>query len=71
MKKKTFDFKELKGKTLSRDEMKTIVGGDVVYCTDCSGLDANSCWAKYCQNPNCWFTDMGESLFLCQCVGAC
>lgn len=70
MKKTQINFKDLKG-TLSRDEMKTIKGGDAVTCTECNGLDAGSCWARYCQSPRCWMHSDGEHTYLCQCVGDC
>jgi len=70
MKKKNFDFKALKG-TLTREEMKNIKGGDVITCTNCSGLDSASCWAKYCQSQNCWIYEDQEQVYLCQCSGGC
>ena len=70
MKKKNFDFKALKG-TLTREEMKNIKGGDVITCTNCSGLDSQTCYAKYCHSTNCWIYEDVESVYLCQCSGGC
>jgi hypothetical protein len=70
MKKTNFDFKDLQG-ALSRDEMKSIKGGDVIHCTDCTGVDPNVCWSKYCTSPNCWIHQDGENTYLCQCIGGC
>ena len=70
MKTSNFNFKDLKG-TLSREEMRTIKGGDVVRCTDCTGIDPGTCWAKYCTSDNCWIHQDGEQVYLCQCVGGC
>jgi hypothetical protein len=70
MKKKTINLKSLKG-ALTRDEMKTIKGGDVVFCTRCGEMDPNVCWAKYCQSENCWFMSDNTGTYVCQCQGDC
>ena len=70
MKTTKINLKSLKG-ALSREEMKSIKGGDVIYCTNCSGLDSGSCFAKYCQSKNCWIMQDGENVYLCQCSGGC
>jgi hypothetical protein len=70
MKTRKVDLKSLKG-ALSREEMKAVRGGDVITCTNCSGLDTGSCWAKYCHSTNCWVMQDGEDTFLCQCSGGC
>ena len=71
MEKKNFDLKLLKGKNLSRDEMKNIVGGDGIACYDCGGADSGTCWAKFCGGHDCFFYQENDRTYLCYCIGNC